>query len=347
MKSNRIVFTCSISALFAMLIMFSASCTKIGPEGKPGLDGIDGQDGAQSCVTCHNASEFLKARVDQYSYSGHATAANTDRVAGDCSMCHTSMGFRNFLANGAPGTITNPTPINCRTCHPIHESFSSDDFNLRTTSSVTLAVDGSAYNYGSSNLCANCHQGRAVSPYPVLGGDDVTITNARYGPHYGPQANMLTGTGPVKIPGSMQYANSAHSTLVTQGCITCHMSPATGVRAGGHQMNVKYTTASGATAYQYTGCLASGCHATAAEVTSLINPKRTEIQDLLAQLKTRLQEKELLNASEQVPVPKTMSQLQAAAILNYKFIYGDHSYGAHNYPFTKALLVNTLESLTD
>jgi hypothetical protein len=112
-------------------------------------------------------------------------------------------------------------------------------------------------------------------------------------------------------------------------------------------MNVKYTTAAGATAYQYTGCLASGCHSTAAEVASLINPNRTEIQDLLSQLKTRLQEKELLNASEQVPVPKTMTQLQAAAVLNYKFVYGDHSYGAHNYPFTRALLVNTLESLND
>jgi hypothetical protein len=347
MKNRFTILALSTVLALAFGNFFMAGCTKEGPEGKPGLDGIDGQDGALSCIACHNMSEFLKARIDQYSHSVHAKGANANQVGENCSMCHTSMGFRNFIADGHPGIINNPTSINCRTCHPIHESYTSNDFNLRTTDAVSLMVGNATYDYGASNLCVNCHQGRPVNPYPVPGQPDITITNARYGPHYGPQANMFSGNGPVTIAGSMEYVNSAHTKLITDGCITCHMSPATGIVAGGHQMNVKYTTPSGSTAYQYTGCLASGCHSTVAAVTALIDPNRAEIKTLLAQLKGRLQEKDLLNASEMVPVPKTMTQLEAAAIINYKFIYGDHSYGAHNYPLTKALLVNTLESLSE
>lgn len=334
-------------AAFFLGNLFLASCTKEGPEGKPGLDGIDGKDGAESCGLCHNMSEFLTAKISQYNNSVHAAGKNINQTGASCAQCHTSMGFRNFLADGSTPAITNPTPINCRTCHPIHESYSLDDYSLRTNTAVNLIVGNAQYNYGNSNLCANCHQARSVSPYPVEGGANVTITNARYGPHYGPQSNMLAGKGPYPIPGSMPYLNSAHTNLVTDGCVTCHMSPATANWAGGHQMNVAYTTPAGASAYQYTGCLASGCHTTTAEVTALINPNRTEIAGLITTLKEKLQDKGLLNAQELVPTPKTMTQMEAAAIMNYKFVYGDHSYGAHNYRFTKALLVNTIESLED
>lgn len=345
MKGKFTFLTLATIVVFIFSNMLITSCTKEGPEGKPGLDGIDGKDGAESCSSCHNFAEHLLAKIQQYSNSVHAQGANITRSTEGCSHCHTSMGFRNYLADGSLGAINDPTPINCRTCHPIHESYTLNDYGLRTTNAVDLVVGDGQYNYGSSNLCANCHQARSVTPYPVAGGDDVTITNARYGPHYGPQANMLAGKGPYQIPGSMPYLNSAHTNLVTGGCVTCHMGPATGTFGGGHQMNVNYTTSSGSSAYQYTGCLSSGCHGTTAEVTALINPNRTEIQALLTQLKESLQAKGLLNAAELVPVPLTMTQMEAAAIMNYKFIYGDHSYGAHNYRFTKALLVNTLESL--
>ncbi len=345
MKGKFIFLTLTTVMIFLMGGMIITSCTKEGPEGKPGLDGIDGKDGAESCSSCHNFSEVLLSKISQYSNSVHARGANTNQTGENCSRCHTSMGFRNYIHDGSVSVISNPTPINCRTCHPIHESYTLSDYGLRTATPVNLTVGEAQYNYGNSNICAHCHQSRPISPYPVAGGDSVTITNQRYGPHYGPQSNMLAGKGPYPIPGSMSYLNSAHTNLVTGGCVTCHMSPATGVWGGGHQMNIEYTTGSGSIAYQYTGCLNSGCHATTTEVTALINPNRTEIQGLLTQLKEKLQEKGLLNASELVPPNKKMSQMDAASIINYKFVYGDHSYGAHNYRFTKAILVNTLEYL--
>ncbi|MDP2424370.1 MAG: cytochrome c3 family protein [Bacteroidales bacterium] len=345
MERKRALLT--FASLFLMLfasIMIS-SCTKEGPEGKPGLDGIDGKDGAESCSACHNLSEVLQAKLSQYSNSTHASGDNVHRNSSTCARCHTSMGFRNYIKDGTMATVDNPTPINCRTCHPIHETYTPNDYSIRKATPVTLAVGVGTYNYGNSNLCANCHEARTVTPYPVLGGTDVTITSSSYGAHYGPQSNMLAGIGPIQIPGSMTYMNSAHTTLVTGGCVTCHMSPATGNRGGGHTWAVKYLSASGTESYQYTGCLSTGCHASTSIVTALINPNRTEITALMDQLLAKLQVKGLLNSSASVTTPKTMTALQAAAVLNYKFVYGDHSYGAHNYRFSKALLVNSIESL--
>jgi hypothetical protein len=333
-----------LGATLIVVLLFSA-CTKTGPEGRPGLDGTDGLDGSASCMDCHNSSENLKAIMDQYSNSKHASGANINRNSPECAGCHTSMGFRNYITDGFTETINNPTPVNCRTCHTIHETFTFYDYDLRTALPVDLMQGSTTYDYAKSNLCVNCHQGRSVTPYPEVGGEDITIANARYGPHYATQANIFTGIGPVEIPGSMVYLNSAHTTHVKDGCITCHMSPSTGNWAGGHQMSVKYNTSSGADAYQYTGCLASGCHESSSTVTALINPNRIEIQGLMEELNNTLQSKGLLNASGLIPTPKTMTQLEAAAILNYKFVYGDQSYGAHNYRYVKALIINTIESL--
>jgi hypothetical protein len=349
MKGKITFLTLASVMLFILGSITISSCTKEGPEGKPGLDGIDGKDGAESCSSCHNFSENLLAILSQYGNSVHAKGANTDRNGATCSRCHTSMGFRNYIVDGSTSEISNPTPINCRTCHQIHETYTLDDYELRTTAALDLVVGDGQYDYGSSNMCANCHQSRPLAFYPDPVGEDVTITPglARYGPHYGPQANMLVGTGPYEFPGSMPYINSAHSNpqFVNKGCVTCHMGSATGIWGGGHQMNIKYTTGSGGTAYQYNGCLGSGCHNTTADVTALINPNRTEIQELTYQLRDLLQDKGLLSAAELIPVGITVSQMDMAAILNYKFVYGDASYGAHNYRYTKALLVNTLEYL--
>jgi hypothetical protein len=332
-------------AVVVLLGVLVASCTKVGPEGKPGLDGIDGKDGAQTCGECHNMSEFLYSRIRQYENSAHAHGANTNRSDASCAKCHTSMGFRDFV-NKLPATaIKNPTPINCRTCHPIHETYTTDDFALRTTDSVTLAVGNAVYNYGTSNLCANCHQARTIDPFPNLAGENIKITNPYYGPHQAPQANMFMAKGPIQIPGSMPYLNSAHTKMVDKGCVTCHMSPATGILAGGHQMNVGYQDAHGSSQYQYTGCYATDCHGTAAEITAMINPNREEIKLLLEQLNKKLMDKGLMNESGATPVPKTATPVEAAALVNYRFVEGDHSHGAHNYRFTKAVLTNSIEAL--
>lgn len=345
MKTKHLFLTQIMLFLFLLGGTLMSSCTKEGPEGIPGLDGEDGKDGAQTCGECHNMSEFLLARIEQYNHSIHATGANTDRSTAGCARCHTSMGFRNFITDSTDLAIDNPTPINCRTCHPIHETYTSDDFLLRTTDSITL-MNGDVYNYGKSNLCVNCHQARPITPYPNLASAEMlTITSPYYGPHHAPQANMFMSSGPVEIQGSMPYLNSAHTKMVNNGCVTCHMSPATGVLGGGHQMGVSYHTATGIVAYQYTGCFTTDCHGTVAEINGLITPNRAEITELIEELKTNLLGKGIINETGLIAAPISITQKEAAVYLNFKFVEEDKSHGAHNFRYTKALLVNSIEAL--
>jgi len=315
------------------------SCTKEGPQGIPGSDGLDGLDGTETCTACHNTTEIIKVKMSQYSNSVHASGANIDRNYMPCAGCHTSMGFRSKLDGNPLELVENPSPINCRTCHQIHESYTTNDFTLRTNTAVDLAVGNEAtYDYGNSNLCANCHQARVMTPAPGLSSNDsVTITSPHYGPHHATQSNIFMGEGPVEISGSMPYVNSAHTNHVDGGCVTCHMSSASGLKAGGHQMGIKYES-HGQDAYLYSGCTATDCHGSEDDVKALIGPNRIEIAGLEEHLKTLLIEKGLLGTNGLVPAPKKMSELDAAAIVNYKFIEGDHSLGAHNYRYTKALL---------
>jgi hypothetical protein len=327
--------------LIASNIMFTG-CTKEGPAGPPGADGKDGLDANATCMECHNFSEFIVAKFGQQNNSVHASGANIDRNGENCAYCHTSQGFRNYITEGSTETITSPTAIGCRTCHPIHESYTADDYSLRTTDAVALTVGDATYDFGNSNLCTNCHQARPVSPYPVFGGEDVEITNMRYGPHYGPQSNMFVGAGPYEVPGDMEYQNSAHTSVIDDGCITCHMSDPVAYNAGGHQMGMTYASF-GSESYNLSGC--TECHPNTDGLEDLLAANSEEIETLTYELRDKLIEKGLLNASELVPTPITVSPNEAGAILNYKFVYGDHSKGAHNYLYTKALLMNTLESL--
>ncbi|MBN2805952.1 MAG: cytochrome c3 family protein [Prolixibacteraceae bacterium] len=345
MKFNHIIHTTGFAVMILLSSFLFTGCTKEGPQGLPGLDGEDGKDGAQTCSECHNMSEFLVARIEQYNHSTHATGANTNRSTAGCARCHTSMGFRNFIIDSTDVNVDNPTPINCRTCHPIHETFTSDDFALRTTDSITL-MNGDIYNYGQSNLCVNCHQARPISPYPDLSSSEkVTISSIHYGPHHAPQANMFMSTGPVEIKGSMPYLNSAHTKMVYNGCVTCHMSPATGVLGGGHQMGVKYTTVSGSEAYQYTGCFTADCHGTVSEINGMIVPNRAEITALIEELNSKLMAKGFFDDHGHLIAPLTLTQKEAAVILNYLFVVEDKSFGAHNFRYTKALLTNSIEAL--
>ncbi len=338
-KITLAIFSTLLSVMLGSMVI--SSCTKVGPEGPPGADGADA---VETCQTCHNFGEVIVAKMDQVKRSKHASGTNIIRNTAGCSHCHTSKGFREIIATGNQVLVSEPTAINCRTCHQIHEKYTTEDYKLRTDKAVTLILGGKSYNYGSSNLCANCHQARNVSPMPAIGGPDITISNARWSPHYAPQANIFAGVGngAYEVPGSLAYSNSMHTTIVSKGCVTCHMSTPVGYLAGGHQMNVVYNDK---TAYNYSGCTATGCHGNAATLATTMSTNRTEIKGLLTQLETLILQQGLMNANGMFTVPKTLTAKQAGAVHNYKLVYYDSSYGAHNYPYVKALLTNSIASL--
>jgi len=253
-----------------MLIM--ASCTKEGPAGPAGKDGtngtngtdgedgINGTDGTTTCIECHSSNQVLFARENQWAHSVHAIGGNYERNEGECARCHTSQGFLGYIdgsydweADGA--FVPNPNPPNCYTCHQIHETYTPADLAFTTTAAPELQnTGGQTYDFGSANLCANCHQGRTVDPFPVEDGPDLAVTSSRYGVHHGPQANSIAGMGLFE-PGTGYY-NSAHSSI-ENACVTCHMAEPFGSQAGGHTMNIAYEY-HGSTEVLHSGCLVAG-----------------------------------------------------------------------------------------
>ncbi|MDZ7743029.1 MAG: hypothetical protein U5Q03_15155 [Bacteroidota bacterium] len=337
---KRFTFLSLFTALIFASAMIMSGCTKEGPAGPAGKDGTDGTAG---CVQCHDDSEAIFAASVQWEASVHATGGNFERNNASCGACHTSQGFLQRIANGtmeADGTIENPTPINCYTCHNIHETYTPEDWAFTATEPVEFWINGDVVDMGRANLCAQCHQARVPNPMPVVGStEEVEVTSVRYGPHHGPQGNLLAGSSVYEVPGSINYVNSMH-TDIENGCVSCHMAEAYGAQAGGHTMGVGYDY-HGHTEINEAGCVA--CHE-GEDLTALVEEYKEETHALLTELKNMLITEGVLDSSGYA-IPDTMPMHLAGAIYNYKFIEEDRSGGIHNPKYTKATLTNTIESL--
>ncbi len=344
------------------LIISTFSCTgPEGPAGPPGKDGKDGSPGTAVCAVCHESSTFLLSKKMQFHNSLHylgETFAIANRT--QCATCHTHEGFRESLTTNldtAIAAIAQPTGVNCRTCHYVHTKYDTSDYNLTYKSPVKFRYGGQTVDFGNGNLCVKCHQARDVVPLPIVGGDSVTISNFRWGPHYSMNGNILAGLGGFEISGPVPYPKkNPHKELIQDGCITCHMAKPYGTFAGGHSFKMTYESG-GVEVPHVASCAQSDCHAGTTNFD--IDGKVTEIKNLLAELRQKLIDKGLLDVSRNTDGknvlneyillpgnrPKKFSALEAGAVLNYLLVAKDRSYGVHNYKYAKALLKNTIEAL--
>ena len=328
-------------------IIILSSC--VGPAGPPGQDG---EDANETCMICHNDEVVLLAKKQQTMSSHHLTGGNYGRNHTDCAVCHTHQGFIEAQATGeleTANTIFDPAPINCRTCHLIHNNYDETDWDLVTTSAVNLRHGDATVDLGDAdNLCVNCHQSRSLDPMPVVGGGDVTIISSRWGPHRGPQANTLWGVGGYELTGSESYPDPGSHSHVNAGCSMCHMAavPYGGISAGGHTFNMTYEF-HGSESDNINGCV--GCHQSVEDFD--LNGVQTQVGELLGDLRQLLVDNGLLNeasglwnASSDTPLVVTANQ--AGAMLNFKTVEEDRSLGLHNPDYVIALLTNSIEALT-
>ncbi|MCF7796248.1 MAG: hypothetical protein K9N11_01600 [Lentisphaeria bacterium] len=343
-KSVLLVFS------LALLMMFAVSCE--GPAGPPGADGQDGTDGVDAnatCTECHDNSQAMFAREIQWAASTHATGGNFERNSGDCAVCHTSQGFLGNLDGSYDATadgamISNPAPPNCYTCHNIHDSYTDDDYALTVSGAIELMNVSETYDFGKASVCASCHQGRTVDPWPVAGGADIAITSSRYGLHHGPQANVFAGEG-LFDAGSGYSGNGAftHAGLIEDACVTCHMAEPYGVQAGGHTMKMGYDY-HGSLVLNTAGCV--DCH-TADEAETKMDDLDAEIQGQLDSLKTLLDATGATAPGSDSSVPGTYSAVVAGAVLNYKALTEDRSLGVHNPAYVRYILSSTITALNN
>lgn len=356
---KRFTFLTFLTAAFLFSIVLMSSCTKEGPAGQDGVDGavgpagpqgiagedgIDGTDGTAGCILCHTGGEEqgMFTQVNQWEASVHATGGNFERNDSDCGICHTSQGFLANLAGTYDGNVENPNPINCYTCHNIHETFTPADLALTTTDPVELMINGDVIDLGKGNLCSNCHQPRLPNPNPVIGGGDFTISSPYWGGHHGPQSVLLAGTGLYEFPGTSSLGINTHAFTIEDGCVTCHMADAYGAQSGGHTMDITYAY-HGADAVWDAGC--AQCHTDSDDLHADVERVQEDIHNLLEELATLLIAEGVLAPGAHRPTPGTYSSDVAAAFLNWAMIEEDRSFGVHNYNYAKGILENTIAAI--
>ncbi len=201
------------------------------------------KDFGDSCAACHGSTPeypLLGARLG-YDKSGHKNNDNSYYANGaGCQICHTNEGFIDYVKTGKvdpDAYVAYPSQPSCVTCHSPHETW---DFSLRTTKAVKLQ-DGSTFDVGAGNLCANCHQARLGVASGVKAMEARSVSS-HWGGHHGPQSNVVNGTNAYEYPGK-HYASSPHKDVLADGCVTCHMSLPEGRYSsspdvGGHSFNV-------------------------------------------------------------------------------------------------------------
>lgn len=319
----------TISAVFIVTILLIVF---LGCEGKEGPIGPAGKDSAgvnASCGTCHGVSTSVLAKQVQWEKSVHATGGAYVRgTSASCAPCHSSEGFTMKLAGMAAEGIPDPTPVNCRTCHNIHKNFDIADYALTTTDAVELTGDipmAATFDMGKGNLCVNCHQTRERNyGLDPNGSGEIEISSSHWGPHHGPQSNILLGVGGFEISGSVSYEHSPHKTVVADGCVTCHM------------VNDSHT-------FEPDDDACESCHGGDFDYEA----KQTEIAELYEELNQALVKEGILAGDAEEgyhPVSgQTTTMAKAGALFNARIFVDEGSMGVHNYKYSKALLQNSIE----
>jgi hypothetical protein len=337
----------------------ATSCTKEGPMGPAGADGADGSDGTNgvdgnvTCLVCHSTQNIEEKRA-QFWMSEHSVGAIAVDYAGgraSCAPCHSHELFVETMTFGkVAGDITNPSAWKCSTCHGIHKTFEGQDFALRSTSPVVPNFDKTTTMdlHGNSNLCAICHQSRVPEPNKDKPGTTYAITSTHYGPHHGPQSNVVAGVGFAEIQGSVGYPDAGSNKHLAQAsCTGCHM-------AAFGEVNFETTPGKpvkinqGGHSFTPSIAACNGCHGTT-DTNYDYSGTQTQVAGLLEELRDELvgaHVVEWLEADQAYePIVGTHPMVLAQAYFNWIGLEEDRSLGAHNPKYVKALLLNSIEAV--
>jgi formate-dependent nitrite reductase cytochrome c552 subunit len=318
-------------------------------EGEQGPQGVAGESGTANCTAaCHTDNfqmqDYIVDVQTEFDVSKHNTGDTYLRRGSStspyCSGCHTTEGYQYRVANnGATIALESASRIGCFGCHAPH---SNENFNLRKTGATDLFEGGpGAYDKGESNTCAMCHQARTPDPYF----DSVDLIDSRYwGPHHGPQSNMLSGNGAQELGGGAYSAGHAHNNILT-GCVNCHMATMPeDVLAGGHTYGMHYVYR-GSDEINDNGC--SPCH-DGVDVTDKVETAQGLFEAALKQLGGDMVILGWLETDsmhvEDATAPTDADE--RGALFNYLLLHDDRSLGVHNPTYLNAVLTRTQSFVT-
>lgn len=329
---------------------------------------------SDTCGNCHggDAEYPVLGAALGYENSGHNLgfdkhAQNSYYANGSgCQQCHTNEGFIDYIENGelTSDYVNYPSQIGCFTCHAPHET---GDFSLITYDPVTLK-DGSVFNKGDGNLCANCHQSRSVAG-DVVKPTPANKVSSRFGPHHGPEADAFMGVNAYEFEGK-SYSSSMHTYVIEDSCVTCHMALPEGryslsPEVGGHSF---YTKGEVHESEKLNLAACSQCHDGIKQADEFfdiktvdydndgtLEPVQAEVEGLL-HLLINAENTGLLQttspplfkadgswASTSSEVERSVAEM--AGIFNYRFFEEDRSLGIHNTKYAVQVLYDTIGSL--
>jgi hypothetical protein len=285
-----------------------------------------------TCTQCHNATTLLAAKKAGWEVSlhGSGTAYAEEYGRNSCTGCHSGNSFIEMVAAGGNfSTLENgaadPMRQNCQTCHKIHDTYTSEDWALRTVAPVSMVTSKATFDGGQGNLCANCHQARRYLANFVDKTDATKYaTTTRFNTHYSVQADVLMGAGDFGVTGKP----GAHYSMVKDTCVGCHMGE------GANHTNEP----------QIATC--TKCHADAEDFN--INGYLDAFETDYAALEEALLAQGLLSKGEDgtiATVPGTYDAGPAKALFFYNLVHEDGSEGIHNPTYFKALMAAALEAI--
>ncbi|MDH3245948.1 MAG: hypothetical protein OEM26_15110 [Saprospiraceae bacterium] len=332
----------------------------VGAAGPAGPAGADGIAGTTNCAMCH-VGQNIAEKIFQYEKSTHYLGGQYVRgESARCAPCHSSQGFLEVLEFGGTETdegIVGPLPPNCYTCHKIHQTYTSADWENTKTEAIPFWVTGETIDLGVGNQCVGCHQSRLVSPPlnvpwdpmpPPLDSDTmIYVTTTRYGPHHGSQGLMFTGHGAAERS-DVDFPTSSHFTLLQatgRACVQCHMAEYDARNnLGGHQFAVANEEGDLNTA----GCI--DCH-TAEEAEMMVAETQAEVRAMLYELGGKLMEQGLLvdttGSMAWRTIQDTFPSAHVGALYNALFVYEDMTLGVHNARYARKVLEESMKVLNE
>ncbi len=305
---------------------------------------------SKDCAFCHDDGHY-HVFPEQWDASVHAALPNGGYAGGrsGCSECHSGSGFIAW-ADGST-EIPEVAPITCVTCHEPH---SVDNVHqIRLLADVVLGNGEVVTGGGNGQLCMNCHKSRRDA-------EDYTSTvsySSHYGPHHGPQADMLLGTN---VPSfGKNLPSSPHFQASEDACVTCHMVEGM-TDAEGHPIPVgAHTFAMVSATGEANVSSCEGCHGDIGE--SFMEKKfymdgmadhdgdgveeglQEEVHGMLEELAMMLPPYDVAEVDISGTYEYTVTEAKAA--YNWFFVEEDRSGGIHNPAFAVSLLKVSMQAI--
>lgn len=303
---------------------------------------------ASDCNQCHDAPTH-HFKTAEWNNSRHAVAV--EETESGCARCHSAQGFINY-ASGKPAVATPYEVINCTTCHEPHDA--TNPHQVRKVSAVTLMDKKTTITEGGAGLlCMNCHMSRRDATNYV----EITAGSNRFGPHHGPQADMLVGANGMNY--GKDIPSSAHKDIVEDACVTCHMQDAETssafTHAGGHTFTMKWD--SGTNVVEMTEACVK-CHGEIEgfnfkrqdyDGNGIVEGVQTEVKGLLSKLAIMLPPVGVPkpnHSPSNLSINSSWTRPQLRAAYDYLFVVEDGSYGIHNLSYAVGLLKTAIADLS-